>query len=1135
MSKNSVGAVALDLQVNGRDYQKQISSITSKSTGQMESAFKGTFGRIGKMAVAAFSVAAIGKFVSSCLEAGSALTEVQNIVDVAFPTMNKQIDAFAKNAIGQFGLSEAVAKRYAGTFGSMAQAFKFTEKEAAEMSTTLTGLAGDVASFYDMDADLAYTKLKSVFSGETETLKDLGIVMTQTALDAYALEQGLGKTTKEMSEQEKVMLRYKFVQEQLRFATGDFARTQDSWANQTRVLALRWESFKASIGKGFIALFTPIIKGINWVLSNLQVLADSFASLMEMLTGYSGDSGAGALADTSTDLSAATESSDALSDGLSNAGSSGEAAAKKISKAFGKVDTINKLSFGSDSGSSGSGGGSSNGGSDGGVAEAVDFGKPADNANMFKGILDDIISEFKRLSNIFKVGFSIGFGDSFETIQRLKEHLISIGGSLRDIFTSPEVIGAANLWVESTIYNLGKVVGAIGSVGVTIATLLVGSVSTYLEKNTEFIKTFIVEWFNISRKTNSIIAHFEVIIADIFNIFASSQFIQIGANIIQAIANGAMNATLLASQIGLQVIKGIAIPIMARKDLIKQAISDMFKPLVEVTSEIASSLTNWNSFVQMVSLAASAFAGFKALSTLIPIVASFGVWVGSLGGVFATITGYVSFFFSSLASGSGVIATIQTMLPVSINSLGALGSTLLGLINPVTLVIAAIAALVAGFTYAYASSDIFRKKINSIFSSMAKNVGGIITGLVTIFQTIWAKGLQPVINKVLSGLEQLWNGGLSTFIENTSSFILNLVNGILGIWNNALNPLINLLLNTFLPIFTTVFDAVINVAVPIISNIMEYVGQFMGILDSLLALLNNTVRPVFKTVFNGLSEAVKVFWSFVSPIFNWFTELLGGVVDFAMKSFLAPMKIVMSTLTQLIQGIVDPIGKVFKGIQDRFKGIIDFVTGIFTVNWSKAWDDIKGIFKGAWGSLSGIVSGVWNTILSLFSNGGKIFSGVVGSVGKVFKNIVNSMLSGLNRVIAVPFNGINSVLRNIRNFKVPVVGKVFSWLPSIPTPQIPMLAQGGYVKANQPQLAMIGDNKRYGEIVAPENKLRELAEQAIAGAGKHEDANGMKEIIELLKQLIALIATLHLSTSIDRKGLLVTLKQAEKELAMIGG
>ena len=141
---------------------------------------------MGKTLAAAFAIDKLVGFSKECLDLGSDLAEVQNVVDVAFgPNVSKKINSFAKSAAQSFGLSETMAKKYAGTFGSMATAFGFSQDQAADMSTQLTGLAGDVASFYNISQDEAYTKLKSVFTGETESLKDLGVVMTQTALDSY--------------------------------------------------------------------------------------------------------------------------------------------------------------------------------------------------------------------------------------------------------------------------------------------------------------------------------------------------------------------------------------------------------------------------------------------------------------------------------------------------------------------------------------------------------------------------------------------------------------------------------------------------------------------------------------------------------------------------------------------------------------------------------------------------------------------------------------------------------------------------------------------------------------------------------------------------------------------------------------
>ena len=209
MSTESVGQIGLDLVVNQNQFDRQMRGITNIAS------------KAGKILAGAFAIKKITEFTSACLDLGSDLAEVQNVVDVTFSKMNEQVNNFAQNAVFQFGLSETMAKQYTGTFGAMAKAFGFVESEAYAMSTTLTGLAGDVASFYNITQGEAYTKLKSVFTGETESLKDLGVVMTQTALDQYALANGYGKTTAKMTEQEKVALRYAFVQQQLSLAQGE--------------------------------------------------------------------------------------------------------------------------------------------------------------------------------------------------------------------------------------------------------------------------------------------------------------------------------------------------------------------------------------------------------------------------------------------------------------------------------------------------------------------------------------------------------------------------------------------------------------------------------------------------------------------------------------------------------------------------------------------------------------------------------------------------------------------------------------------------------------------------------------------------------------------------------------------------
>lgn len=393
----SIGDLFLDLNLNTKGFNSQINSIGNYANNILSRSFSG----IGKMIGGALSIAAIASFGKSCLDLGSDLEEVQNVVDVTFPNMNGQINNFAKNAISQFGLSETMAKQMTGTYGAMAKAFGFSESASYDMATSLTGLAGDVASFYNLDPTEAYTKLKSVFSGETETLKDLGVVMTQNALDQYAMANGFGKTTSAMTEQEKVMLRMKFVTEQLSATGGDFSRTSDSWANKVRVLSLNFQSLKASIGQGLINVLSPIVSLINNIIVRLNKAVQYFVAFTSLLTGKK----------INTSLGSVSKSIDNASTGASsltkNVGSAGKAA-KKAAKEMGALasfDEIKNLKTSNDSdnafsGSKGTGGVSGTSGigndfklSDGiGDALDIDTSKMEAGINKMKGLWKDFVS-----------------------------------------------------------------------------------------------------------------------------------------------------------------------------------------------------------------------------------------------------------------------------------------------------------------------------------------------------------------------------------------------------------------------------------------------------------------------------------------------------------------------------------------------------------------------------------------------------------------------------------------------------------------------------------------------------------------------------------------------------------------------
>ncbi len=563
---DSVGQIGLDLVVNKNSFDKQMAGIQGLAT------------KAGKALAAAFAVKKIIDFGKSAIELGSDLTEVQNVVDVTFPKMSKQIDAFAKNAALSFGLSETMAKKFTGIFGAMAKAFGFSEGAAYDMSTTLTGLAGDVASFYNLSQDEAYTKLKSVFTGETETLKDLGIVMTQNALDAYAMANGYGKVTAKMSEAEKVALRYQFVQDQLALATGDFSRTSDQWANQVRILSLQFDSLKATIGQGLINVLTPVIQVINTIIGKLMSLANAFKSFTELVMGKKGSDGG--VSATAAGMEAVAGAADNASSAVGAVGDAAKKAGKKVKDSLSPIDKLNVITT-SDSGSG-------SGGSGGYAADSFDMGQldtsgVEEASNKYQILID----KARELASLFKGGFNIAFGNT-EVLDSIQQSVQGIGKSLKDIFTDPEVLGSAEDLGNRIALNLGKTAGSIASVGATIADNLLGGINNYLEQNNQRIKDYLVSMFDISGQIADITGNFNVAFATVFSAFRSDSAKQITADIIGIFSSAFMGVTELAGKFGKDVLDMITAPFVQNKDLIKQTLEDTFSAVEPIFSELKS-------------------------------------------------------------------------------------------------------------------------------------------------------------------------------------------------------------------------------------------------------------------------------------------------------------------------------------------------------------------------------------------------------------------------------------------------------------------------------------------------------------------------------------------------------------------
>ena len=476
----SVGTISLDMILNGSQFRKQMSNIQNQANSAGEK-ISASFKKIGLAVAAAFSVKKIADFGKECIDLGSNLAEVQNVVDVTFTTMSNKVDQWAKSAANSYGLSETMAKKFTGTFGSMAEAFGFTEKQSYDMATALTGLAGDVASFYNISQDEAYTKLKSVFSGETETLKDLGVVMTQNALDNYALAQGIGKTTAKMTEAEKVSLRFSFVQSQLANAQGDFSRTSDSWANQVRVLQLRFDSLKATLGQAFIKVLTPVIKLLNSVIEKISVAAQAFSDFINKIFGEDNSSAMGNTASEIVDASANLQStSDSANTNLNNAAKSAESIKNSLA-GFDKLNVIGNKNDGSEVGA------------DSGISVSSGVSGLSQNAeNTGKSIEDKLTGVFQ---NLYENSGAKTFIDKVQTgidsvnWSNIDKNCQTIFNNLKPI-ASHAMNGVLKVG-KSAFGTLGSIIGGqISVVGKSVETVS-GGVAKWLQNDKEKIIKFI--------------------------------------------------------------------------------------------------------------------------------------------------------------------------------------------------------------------------------------------------------------------------------------------------------------------------------------------------------------------------------------------------------------------------------------------------------------------------------------------------------------------------------------------------------------------------------------------------------------------------------------------------------------------
>lgn len=1003
-----VGQIALELGIDSSHIVNQLTGASNKAAKQATSIFSG----MGKKIAAGLSIAAFTKFTKDCLEVGSNVTEVQNVVDTAFKDLSGQADQWASNAMTNFGLSELSAKKYMGVFGQMSNAMGITGQAALDMAEDVTGLTGDVASFYNLSTDEAYTKLKSIWTGETETLKDLGVVMTQTNLDQYALNNGFGKTTAKMTEQEKVMLRYQYVTSALSNATGDFVKTQDSWANQTRILSLRFEQLKASLGKGFIALFTPILRGLNTVLAGLQKVADGFATFTQMLTG----------ADISSSASSITGLGDIASDTADNVSGIGDAAsstAKEIEKSLAGFDQIEKLSEPTDSGSS-SGGGTSSGGL------GIDTGVTAESTNVSSAI-SDMASKVKKALEPLK---SISFDNLITSLDNLKE---SAKPLTEKLFSGLEWAWT-NIFVPLATWTIEDALPVfldVLSSGLDVLNSALDALKplwdwawdNFLEPVAEWTGGMIVDILKdlaaalegISTWISNNQGPFDAIVVTILAFAAAWKAVELAEFIMNAggvvgIINK-MKTAIEACTVAkiADKLETVKICALYAKDFVKS---------------IASSITQLGIY----------YSTWFKVNVLQSDV------VKNLKGIVVAIKE------STLALKDDIVQWVKNTAEKAKNKAVDIGQSIKNL----------------AIDMAKATKELALQSVEWVKNTAekVKNKAVDVTTGIKDFVVNMALATKALISQAVQ-----WGISTASKIADTAAtaahtaatWLATAATTAFGVAMSILTSPITLVIAALAALGLGIYELVKH---------WDTVKEAAGICWDWIVDKWQSAGEWFSGIWESITSAFSKFDDWLQNIFN---------MDFS-KSF--------GSLGDIMNAYVANVKNIFGDIKNIFGGLIDFITGIFSGDWEKAWNGIIDTFSGIFSLLADVAKAPLNLVIGF----------------------INGLITGVQ-------SGINAIVRSVNklSFKVPnwvpgIGGEDFGFhLPEADFSKIPYLAQGGYVKPNTPQLAMIGDNRHQGEIVAPEDKIYAQAYKAVeAVTSRTNDAleSKLDMIIQLLMQIL---------------------------------
>lgn len=948
-------------------------SNTTKSIKSTRSGFRGLASTIGKFYATYWLVMrAVGK-IGGAVDLASQLTEVQNVVDTTFGDMASKVDDFTKTSIQDFGMSELTVKQISSRFQALGTSIGISSEQVAngtavankalmsqnntlykttdsmaDMSLNLTRLAGDMASFYDVDqADVAKS-LQSIFTGTIAPLRRYGLDLTQATLSEWAMKNGLDSNIKSMTQAEKVLLRYNYVIANSKAAMGDFAKTSDTWANSVRVLKQEFQAWGSIIGSVIINALKPFVQALSKVMLKVISFTRTVADALGAIFGWTIEiSGGGATVDGMEDIAG----------GVGDIGDSADKSnkkAQKLKKTLLSIDEIHALDDNSDSGS---GGGSGSGGSGGGGADS------GVNSSLKK--TDGLLEKYKSsIKDLYSLGKYIGdaLASAMESInwKKIYQKADNFGKGLADFLNgliSPRLFYDLGATIAGSLNTALHFLNSFGTTfdwtnfGLSIANgingffenfdfaLLAKTINAWVQG---IYTALITEAKNLSRKdilkgitdflSNLDIKTVEIIVGTllikkIISLKLGSVALAfIGKSLSKAIAQA------IASKIGFELVEGAGIG---------TAIMQAFKTI------FASLSTNLGLLIEGL---------FSGLSLGDAITAAFGTGAADLlatiGSAFSAIAGTILSIVNFVKMLKDGFSWVNELLMVIGVALATIGAILAGVAALPAVIVGAIVAAVA--TIVVVVKDNW-SAVCELFSTVGDWFNGnVIKPVVSFFKDMW-KTISGFFGSLWKDIVTVWQGASKWFSSTVIEPIVGFFKGFAtraqqifqGIW---------IIIQAIWIVASGWFNN--NVITPI-SNLFNFLKTFI---QTTIQTAKDFVFSTWQGVASWFSGTV------IQPISNFFNMLKAGITS----ALSVAKNFVIST---------------WQGVASWFNGnVISPITNCFNI----MKNGITNAFNYVWSSIRGGVTGAMNYVISKIENG----------VNFVVSGI-NSLLRGFNKVVSM--------------------------------------------------------------------------------------------------------------------------------------